>query len=133
VYFPFCESKEDLPEMIKRRSFHKAGEAAVALLHEFAPYRGGNIALRAIHDLDIQDKHTSIIVAGHTMSINISAQYNLDHRNDDRLTVKADNIFYIFADGPFAEKPAIETLKELVQLVDGIIKAFAALPRGSKS
>jgi hypothetical protein len=57
VYFPFCDSPEDLRDMIKRKRFNRAGRNAVALLHELRPYRNGNSALRAIHDLDIQDKH----------------------------------------------------------------------------
>jgi hypothetical protein len=48
--------------MIKRRGFDKAGAAAVKLMTELQPYRGGNVALRAIHDLNIRDKHKMLIV-----------------------------------------------------------------------
>jgi hypothetical protein len=61
VYFPFCDRPEELDEMIRRRNFKRAGPRAVALLHELRPYRNGNVALRAIHDLDVQDKHHSLI------------------------------------------------------------------------
>ncbi len=35
----------------------RASPEAVRLLRSLKPYAGGNEALRAIHDLDIQDKH----------------------------------------------------------------------------
>src|SRR5665213_2124187 len=61
VYFPFCRSVDGLDEMIKRRKFDRAGPGAVALLRELKPYHGGNAALRAVHDLDVRDKHQSLI------------------------------------------------------------------------
>jgi len=62
AYFPFCDEQPFLPKMIKQRHFDRAGPEAVKLLMELKPYKGGNIALRAIHDLDIQDKHQRLIV-----------------------------------------------------------------------
>src|SRR6266571_1653305 len=61
VYFPFCEEAIYLDTMIKEKNFHRAGPKAVTLLKKFAPHKGGNVALRAIHDLDMQDKHRSIV------------------------------------------------------------------------
>jgi hypothetical protein len=63
VYFPFCDNPEELDDMIRRRHFKRAGPEAVALLRDLRPYRNGNTALRAIHDLDIQDKHQALIPA----------------------------------------------------------------------
>ena len=67
------------------------------------------------------------------MTVQVTGQYNLGHRNDDRLTVRAADIHYVFGsdDGPFAGRRVVETLKELAELVDGIVKAFAAIPRSS--
>ena len=61
--FPFSKREETLDATIKSTRFDKAGDAAVKLLRECKPYIGGNVALRAIHDLDIQDKHRGIIAA----------------------------------------------------------------------
>jgi hypothetical protein len=63
VYFPFCKSAADLPQAIKDKNFDRASPAAIAELIKLAPYKSGNDALRAIHDLDIQDKHRAIIPA----------------------------------------------------------------------
>lgn len=129
VYFPFSKDKDDLAAAIKARSFHKAGEEAVKLLCQFAPYKGGNDALRGIHDLDIQDKHTAIVLLTHKAEAEFVARYNLDHRNDDHVSITA-TFHFVFKDGPFEGRGVVETLKELVELVNGIVKAFAAIPKG---
>ncbi len=61
VYFPFAGCAQDLDEMISRSKFHRAGQANVAILRSLQPYKGGNLMLRAVHDLDIQDKHRALI------------------------------------------------------------------------
>jgi hypothetical protein len=61
VKFPFCDNPDKLDFFIKERKFYRAGPEAVALLKTLKPYKGGNIALRAIHDLDIRDKHEALI------------------------------------------------------------------------
>jgi hypothetical protein len=61
VHFPFAESASELDRMIERRHIDRAKPAVVALIKKLAPYKGGNAALRAIHDLDIMDKHQALI------------------------------------------------------------------------
>lgn len=61
VYFPFAESAIGLPAMIKKRHMDRAKPAVSILITKLAPYKGGNAALRAIHDLDIMDKHQALI------------------------------------------------------------------------
>jgi hypothetical protein len=63
VLFPFCENAADLGDMIKRRRLHRAGRDVVDVLMSLKPYKGGNAALRAIHDLDVDDKHKALIPA----------------------------------------------------------------------
>lgn len=129
VYFPFADKKENLDEAIRKKSFHFAGADAVALLWTFQPYKGGNIALRAIHDLDVRDKHSMIIATPHLPTIAIEASYNIDDPNNTA-SVKADiqELKVIFpADSPFFEREVIETLESLVELVEGVLEAFAGL------
>jgi hypothetical protein len=76
VYFPFAADEEQLQKAIQKR-FRKAGDDAVELLRKFAPYRGGNHALRALHDLDVQDKHTSIIVAAPRPTFRVQLDWSL--------------------------------------------------------
>ena len=57
VFFPFCKEASELDAMIKRRNIDRAHPDVVSYIRSLAPYKGGNIALRAIHDLDVRDKH----------------------------------------------------------------------------
>lgn len=128
VYFPFAASGNKLEDTIKSKNFHKAGPDAVDLLKSFAPYRGGNENLRGLHDLDIHDKHRALIVTGRAMNIEVSATYHLDDAAHRNVTVTKADINYVFPDeGIFPGRNIIQTLKDLMQLVDGIIESFAQL------
>jgi hypothetical protein len=63
VYFPFCRAAVDYASMIRTRHMDRASPQALALLQALQPYHGGNQDLRAIHDLDITDKHVMLIPA----------------------------------------------------------------------
>ena len=128
VYFPFSDSPDTFEDAIKRRRFDKAGEDAVALLRSFAPYRGGNEQLRAIHDLDIQDKHSALILTGRSMEVHVTGQYEAGKFAAGVFVATAEKVDFIFPEGgPFGGQNTVETLKELVELVDGILEAFARL------
>jgi hypothetical protein len=125
VYFPFAHSKENFPDQIKSKNFQRAGNDAVALIKQFEPYSDGNKMLRAIHDLDNQDKHSAILVTKRTTK-DLKLSYRLDEGPNPAISVSASNT-HEFLEGPLAGRPLIETLKELVQLVDGIIEAFTRM------
>lgn len=61
VYFPFAKSATALESQIKNKKFDRARPQDVDLLRSIKPYSGGNDALRAIHDIDIQDKHQMLM------------------------------------------------------------------------
>src|SRR6266571_2456329 len=69
VYFPFCASADDLEAKIVERHIDRATEKIVNEIRLLKPYRGGNDALRAIHDLDIIDKHKLLIPIGYVGSV----------------------------------------------------------------
>ncbi len=69
VYYPFCSSKQGLSEMIKKRRLSHIGQEFIDIIKKTAPYKGGNEGLRAIHDLDIMDKHKALIPAIATASL----------------------------------------------------------------
>ena len=69
VYFPFANDEDGLDEMIKKRHIDRAGGKAIALIKSLKPYKGGNDLLRALHDLDIIDKHRSLIPVAHYAGI----------------------------------------------------------------
>lgn len=127
VHFPFAERAEDLDLMVKTKNFRRAGPDAVRLLHTLKPYTGGNIALRALHDLDVQDKHRTIGIAGSQLIIQARGIYHIDAPADGQFEADLSSFHYVFSDGPFAQQPVIETLHKLVELVEGILEAFAAL------
>ncbi len=69
VYFPFANDENSLDEMINKRHIDRAGDKAIALIKSLKPYKGGNDLLRALHDLDIIDKHRSLIPVAHYAGI----------------------------------------------------------------
>ncbi|HET7175981.1 MAG TPA: hypothetical protein VFK21_08205 [Gammaproteobacteria bacterium] len=125
VYFPFAESKEELSAQINSKHFDRAGDDAVSLLKTFEPHKGGNEKLRAIHDLDIRDKHINILV---TRLDTNNLEFSFRRGEDINKPIPTSGSYsHKFLDGALAGLPLIETLKELVQLVDGIIEEFARM------
>lgn len=135
VYFPFAASAESLDEQIKAKRFHYAGDDCVALLKQFAPYVGGNHLLRGIHDLDMRDKHTALIPTASDFGLQCTGHYDLRGPTPDESVVPILKEFSLkFPDEtPFPNMPLVKTLKELVQVVEGVLEAFARLvaARGS--
>lgn len=156
VYFPFASDAVELEKMIIKRRVHLAGQHVVDLVRSFAPYKGGNLALRRIHDLDIVDKHTSIIQVacmftypdqgsiGNTLSLLTpkdrlwgfgakSAAGVCDICNSQPIF----DCLFDFLEGPFEgptlNDPVVETLQGLVQDVTGITDAFETLCLGAVS
>ena len=62
THFPFARKEEDFEKRLIDTGFARAGHEALKLIREIKPYPGGNDLLRAIHDLDIRDKHKRLIV-----------------------------------------------------------------------
>nr|WP_166179168.1 hypothetical protein [Altererythrobacter segetis] len=133
VYFPFAENAAGLEEQIKKKNFKRCGAAAVALLRTFKPYKGGNIELRAVHDLDVLDKHRALVpVAGVKPRAAKAFEWvgpMIEKRRQLRwIPIELVDPQWVFGkDDPLGDRPVIETLKELVDLCEGILEAFAAL------
>lgn len=135
VYFPFCDDASYIDTMIKRRHFFRAGPNAVAVLKTLAPYKGGNAALRAIHDLDIRDKHQTLIpvfASGITPTATIGEWPNGSLRLIYDTSEKPAPVGLRFPpEYALGDHEIIPTLHKLVELVEGIIETFAALiPNG---
>jgi len=139
VYFPFAENAGELEEQIKRRKFTYCGSDAVALLRTFKPYRHGNEALRSIHDLDILDKHRSLIPHA-TIKIGRMQLFEpygpVFYGKDGRMGRNIQWVKPMLTDLEFVFErteiigsgtSAIQTLKDLVGLCESILEAFAAL------
>lgn len=129
VYFPFAATEGKLDDAIKSKCFSKAGEDAVDLLRHFAPYKGGNDPLRAIHDMDISDKHTALMVVIGETRIDFTGAFDLD-APDETSNFKITSVTSVWKfpdDCPLAGMPVIPTLEELHHLVTGIVEAFDAM------
>jgi hypothetical protein len=125
VYFPIADAESTLPKAIEKKCFAKAGQDAVALLLTLKPYRGGNAYLRALHEMDIQDKHTALVIGNR--SAPFMGSINVSDPTQHSMRVDTAAITFQFGDGPFAGRELIETLENAVQVVEGILEAFAAL------
>lgn len=128
VYFPFGRDAKNLEDQIKQKNFNKAGTDAVDLLRTFKPYRGGNEELRALHDLDIRDKHKALVLLGSSLNLQVSGTYNVETLEADNPPIVKGDISYVFPEPEaFKGRPVVETLKELVQLINGILEAFTSM------
>ena len=101
----------------------------MALLHIFAPFRGGNELLRAVHDLDIEDKYTALLETHKTNDFKFEATIDLANPMKSKLnSFKTGPIQHPFSkDSPLLEKPVIVTLREIQEEVSRVIKAFRDL------
>ena len=128
VYFPFAGDETKLAAEIKKKNFDRAGDDAVALLRTFAPYKGGNESLRAIHDLDIEDKHRALILTVGTFNFEFDGAIDLENIDQRTASIIAKDVEFVFPpDGPLAGWPLLETMEKLLKLVQGIVEAFAGM------
>lgn len=61
VHYPFCKDKSEFARTIKERRLGHAGSEFLDIIKATAPYKGGNEGLRAVHDLNILDKHQALV------------------------------------------------------------------------
>jgi hypothetical protein len=125
VYFPIADAESTLSKAIESKNFAKAGDDAVALLLTLKPFRGGNGYLRALHEMDIQDKHTALVIGNR--SAPFGGSVNVSDPTQHSMRVDTAKITFQFGDGPLAGRELIKTLEDAVQTVEGILEGFAAL------
>jgi hypothetical protein len=123
-----------MDRMIKSRGFDKAGPEAVQLMKELKPYSGGNAALRAIHDLNIRDKHKMLIVhpirAASPIIDTQAPGGGIAFVGDPN---KPSSIDVSFPDDcALAGKDLLPTLHELVKLTASIVERFKMLRSPSR-
>lgn len=157
VYFPFCASAADLPHAIRERKIHRAGPDIVAAIENLKPYTGGNIALRAIHDLDVTDKHHALLPVLGAVSLPLGAILGkkdlppsaatwssvIDH--DGQMVIGIPDYlkiplgtelparFFLVLDFGvgIGTRPVIEILHGLTQEANRVFKALTALRSGA--
>ena len=157
VYFPFCATAAELPRMIRDRKIYRAGADVVTLIESMKPYTGGNIALRAIHDLDVTDKHHTLLPVLAAASVPLRdllgpnipdsvANFSVLVASDGQMVIGIPNYlkiplgteipsrFFLALDfGPgIRARPVIEGLHELAQEADRVFQALTSLRPGAK-
>lgn len=128
VYFPFADSAEALDIQLKKKNFYRAGQDAVSLLRSLKPYKGGNVALRGLHDLNIRDKHIALILSRQQIDASIVLERETDDAPWQIRAPEVKNIKIIFPpDSPLAGEEVIPTLHRMVETVEGVLSAFSSL------
>jgi hypothetical protein len=130
VYFPFASDEEALEKQIKDKKFSRCGEDAVKLIRTFKPWKGGNTDLRAIHDLDIMDKHKSLMPQPH-VQYEIAGFDFVDTPEGTVIQMRPPKIsesFLVFPESlGLGDIELFEMLERLMKLCESIIESFAAL------
>lgn len=158
VYFPFAETAAGLIDVIKRKNFDRAGRAAVDLLKSLEPYKGGNVGLRAIHDMDVRDKHLALLPVAHGLNLDLSALASKAATADARrqlaswgsrverdgqeivliptdwsppigTKIKATYSFGLDEPNPIGGDEIIATLKQLADICDAVVSSFESISR----
>lgn len=127
VYFPFANTASDIPEMISRSNFDRCGPDAIGILETLKPYKGGNDELRAIHDLDIGDKHRALIISKKLHQLHIEGTYDILAPELGDFKVSGDVDFHFDDSSPLAGRDIIQTLEHFVQLIEGVLETFSRL------
>ncbi len=150
VYFPFGDDIDGFERMVQKRHIDRAGKDIVEIIRSLKPYKGGNDMLRAIHDLDITDKHKAIIPTLHYVGIK---GFHMSNASGPILTISnmhvgpikdghvimslppANNIkvgqYFLPSlkitfgnDQPMSGETIIDTLHKFVKMIDDIIHTF---------
>lgn len=136
VYFPFADSADALEKMILTRGFHRAGKVSMDRLRSLRPFKGGNVLLRALHDLDIQDKHRSLIpVLSEVSTSAVSVRPRIEGDLSSGLVAEIVRSqppaarFLFPADSALAGQPIVEALWQLHEVVSHAVDLLAGPPR----
>jgi hypothetical protein len=146
--FPFRETRDELAAALKGGKVSQASEAILSLIMDvIKPYKGGNDALWALHDLNILDKHRLLLPVMQINAINdicyeyeggekirmgtwiVTRTRTASHKlmaQNVKITDKGNAALLIVFDNglPFESKPVIPTLEQFTELVSGVIEAF---------
>jgi hypothetical protein len=149
VYFPIAENDEQLDCRIRPTRFNRASPDAVSLLKKLQPYPGDTPLFRAIHDLDIMDKHGQLVpimygailpdlaVAGnffYGVQIELRNGQNVfdlpatpDNQIGQEFSISPE--FRFPREGPFPRQPLLTVLQTLCTEVDEVVEKFAELDK----
>jgi len=149
--FPIRDSRNELIAALKGRKIHKSYPSLFDLVLSIKPYKGGNDALFALHELDILDKHRLLLpVVGVVALHGVDAEDDRNNRftNMTLITTSAfgtlvplktasnlhikkygEPSFQVYFDKglPMERKPLIPTLEQFVELASNVVDLLDAL------
>jgi hypothetical protein len=140
--FPIYPSTDQLMNALANNGISADTEFAKFILTKIQPYDGGNLYLRPLHKLDIQDKHELLIPStnyGKVSGLKVKNQHGSVTRNswgqelaedfhiDFALDVEIEDKGYVpfgivFKEGPLKNMQVSHILKEFSGTVLGIVK-----------
>ncbi|WP_145923402.1 hypothetical protein [Sphingopyxis macrogoltabida] len=130
VYFPFARDADGLEEQIKRKKFNRCGADAIDLVKDLKPWKGGNVELRAVHDLDVMDKHQSLMPQPQVQYERVGFDF-VDTPQGTTIQMRPPKVSESFLVLPpqsgIGESELFQTLAGLLHLCESILEAFAAL------
>ncbi len=149
--FPFAKDEEDLKKFVADHR-KRLGPAVAKAILALKPFKGGNLGLRGLHDLDIDDKHETLLpyyvvaecaipaaeemLAAFGMQMNLSAPLTegstamvLNDANpwDTIRPLQGPPVPMFPTGSPFPEAPVLEVLNGLAQMVADILDDFETL------
>ena len=145
--FPFRDTREEVIDAVDKGQIKIAGADIVALIvDDVKPYKGGNDALCGLHSLDVTDKHRLLIpIISLTGLVHVNARIgamvlvdceiriesngvlNLtEFPSDSEIQYEGEPVFEILFGNrqSFELRPVVPTLKQLSELVSGVIDTF---------
>ncbi len=152
VYYPFCNNKNDFKERLQQCRLHRMPTPILQLLDQTAPWRGGNEGLRALHDLDVFDKHQALLPALSVGHVPFSRILSDEHNNTNKhwstiidtdgqlliglpaslaqphgTEIECKFTLIFGKDSPSEGRPVLQDLRHMRDGVSRIIDAFAAV------
>lgn len=123
VYFPFCSEQSEQNKAVFRCNMHRSRSDVDALLQRLETFPNATENLRTIHDLDVIDKHQSLIMCvGFTSEMPFPFA-RATFAPNFRLVFHQLGQKLAFLNG----RDVVRTLEGLSQQVSGTVKAFASL------
>jgi hypothetical protein len=128
THFPLCENADAIEDTIRWRKLHRASAEVQDLIRSLRPYKGGNDALRGLHDLDIRDKHRTLIEVAANVTTPVLRAVMTDGKPRIEMdpTTEPKAVFTFSRNSPFDGKPLVETLRDLGRQVLEIVDSIAA-------
>ncbi len=129
VYFPISNSEAHWEKAVERSGLRKAGDTVIAVFKGLSPWSGGNEYLRALHELNIIDKHRAVapsFLGGHT---EVRAPFDQFGRPSvERAWIEVQSTDWNFADDTVLEgRPVVTTLEEMLLLCRLLLESVDAL------